>query len=522
MHLRLTLQARVLLLIAGGMTLILLLSAYLHQVITRSLIEDDRYNMAIGETVAIAARVAALHLYTNPEALQHDIRIVANAPQDFEQVDVFHRASEGLRLAATTAPAAARLPALNSETADNELREMEHPLPEVVTMEVLRGGVRYWVISSAFREPAGTSYVTALVRKNSHNPIIGVVQMQHNLVLCGAVVVCVALLYLVFEHFFRRPARDIVRALALARQGDFSSRAAVRRDDELGEIARGFNVMMEGLSAKHREREELLTRIGRFNEQLSEEVARATAEIRAANDALLQSQQRLSRSERLAAMGHVAASLAHEIGTPLNSISGHLNLLARRLSHDSDARRRVGIISQQLDSIVTSVRALLQRTHKPRHALRPADLNALIGEWLRLVGPTLDAGSIRVSAALGASLPPVVADPEGLQHVFLNLVNNSIDAMPDGGRLEITTRAHESGRFAELTVQDSGPGIAGDALEHLFEPMWTSKPTGSGFGLSIAREILAQHGGAIDVDPAAVGGATFRLRVPLAEVPHGA
>jgi signal transduction histidine kinase len=347
------------------------------------------------------------------------------------------------------------------------------------------------------------------------------VQTQHNLVLGGAIAVSVALFYLLFEHFFRRPARDIVSALALAQRGDLSSRAAVRRDDELGEIAQGFNVMMEELSAKDREREALLTRISRFNKELSEEVARATGEVRSAHDALLQSQQRLARSERLAAMGHVAASLAHEIGTPLNSISGHLGLLARRIPHDADAQRRVGIIGQQLDSIVTSVRAVLQRTHTPRHAAKAADMNALVSQWLRLVGPTLEAGRITVSAALTAGLPNIVADPENLQHVFLNLVNNSIDAMPDGGRLEIITRAHESGRFVELTLRDSGSGIATDAFEHLFEPMWTTKPTGSGFGLSIAREMLAQDGGAIDVDPTAVGGACFSVRLPLAEVAHG-
>src|SRR5258706_372179 len=240
MRFRLTLQGRVLMLIAGGMALILLLSAYLHQVITRSLIEDDRYNTAIGGTVAIAARIGALQLFTNPEALQRDIQLVANAPKDFEQVDVFQRAGEGLRLAASTAPGASRLPALNGQTADNELREMEHPLPEVVTMEG-------------------------------------------------------------------------------------------RRDDELGEIAQGFNVMMEELSAKDREREALLTRISRFNKELSEEVARATGEVRSAHDALLQSQQRLARSERLAAMGHVAASLAHGIWTPLKSLSGPLGLLAHAI-----------------------------------------------------------------------------------------------------------------------------------------------------------------------------------------------
>jgi signal transduction histidine kinase len=80
----------------------------------------------------------------------------------------------------------------------------------------------------------------------------------------------------------------------------------------------------------------------------------------------------------------------------------------------------------------------------------------------------------------------------------------------------------ESGRFVEMIVQDSGPGLSSDAMDHLFEPLWTTKPTGTGFGLSIAREILAEHGGTIDVDPTATGGARFRLRVPLAGVTHGA
>jgi methyl-accepting chemotaxis protein len=268
MRLRLTLQRRILLSVAGGMAIILLLSAYLHQVITRTLIEDVRYNSAISRTVAISARIAALQLFDNPRALQRDIQLVVQAPEDFQQIDVFQRAGEGLRLTASTAPSATRLPALNDKTADNELREMERPLPEVVTMEVLRGGVRYWLISSAFREPTGTGYVTALVRKSSLTPIVGVVQFRHNLVLGGVAAVCAVLFYVLFEHFFRRPARAIVQALARARTGDFTSRADVRRDDELGEIAGGFNVMMEVLNARDREREALLARIGSFNDEL--------------------------------------------------------------------------------------------------------------------------------------------------------------------------------------------------------------------------------------------------------------
>src|SRR5258708_8559185 len=147
MHLRLTLQGRILLSIVGVMAIILLLSAYLHQVITRTLIEDAKYNAAISRTVAISARIAALQLFDNPPALQRDIQLVVLAPEDFQQIDVFQRAGQGLRLTASTAPAATRLPALNDKTADNELREMEHPLPEVVTMEVLRAGAPYWLIS---------------------------------------------------------------------------------------------------------------------------------------------------------------------------------------------------------------------------------------------------------------------------------------------------------------------------------------------------------------------------------------
>ena len=522
MRVRLTLQRRILLSIVGATAIILLLSAYLHQVITKTLIEDDRYNTAISRTVAISARIAALQLFDNPRALQRDIQLVVRAPEDFQQIDVFQRAGEELLLTASTAPAAARLPALNDQTADNELREMEHPLPEVVTMEVVRGGIRCWLISSAFKEPTGTGYVTALVRKSSVSPILGVVEFRQNLVLGGVVAVCMVLFYVLFEHFFRRPARAIVNALARARTGDLTTRADVSRDDELGEIAGGFNVMMEVLSARDQERQALLARIGSFNDELRAEVARATGEVREANEALLRSQQQLARSERLAALGHVAASIAHEIGTPLNSISGHIGLLARRLPDDPEAHRRVGIINQQLDSIVASVRHLLQRTRKPGTRVGPADLNALVAEWLRLVAPVLDARGIALTTALETGLPPVLADLEGLRQVFLNLVNNSVDAMPEGGRLEIVTRVAASGGFAEMTVQDSGPGLSPDARDHLFEPLWTSKPTGTGFGLSSAREILTQHRGTIDLDPAAAGGARFRLRIPLAEVTHGA
>lgn len=517
MGLRINLQWRVLVVMTAGMALVLGLSAYLNNLITRDLIEDDRYNTAISQTVAIAERIATRQLFSKPDDLQRDITLVAESRPDFKQIDVYHNApGGGWTLEASTSPDAPRLPRLDEQSRDNDLQEMSR-LPELVTMEELRGGSRYWIISKRSHHDNDTSYVTALVVKNSRNPLVLGLQWKNNLVLTGVIVVSAGLSAFLFSHFFRRPARDIVNAMSSARGGNFRARATVRRPDELGEIAAGFNALMDDLSARDCERDALLTRISGFNEELRAEVARATAELRSANEALLLSQQRLGRSERLAAMGQVAASLAHEIGTPLNSISGHLQLLARRLPQDADAQRRAGIISQQLDSIVGSVRALLRRTHARRASLRPIDLNGLIAELLRLVGPTLDAHRITVSTLLDRSLPLVLADPDGLHQVLLNLINNSVDAMPEGGRLTLITRVDAHRLSAELVVEDTGTGFAPEIVDHLFDPMWTTKTTGSGFGLAIARDIMSDHGGSIEAATAASGGASFRLHVRLAD-----
>ena len=517
MNIRLNLQWRVLLVVAGAMTIVLLVSLYLHGLITRALIEEDHYNNSVSRTVALAGRIAAHELFAKNAELQQDITRALNSHPDFKQIDVYRSTPDGLQLEASTAPEAARLPALDENVRDNELGEMERPLPDVVSLETLRNGQRYWLIGVTIKDQDGDGYVSALVFKNPRNALVSRLTRQHNLVLGGAILASVALLYWLFVHFFRRPARHIVQAMAQARAGDLTARARVLRDDELGEIARGFNRMIDELSARDREREELLARISSFNDELRREVAAATKDLRAANEALFHTQQQLARTEKLAAIGQVTASLAHEIGTPLNAIGGHLQLLARNHPRDAETQRRVGVITKQLDFIVSIVRRLLQRTHARRAVLQPVDLNALVRETLRLVAPTLEAHAINIAEMLDPKLPLVSADPDQLPQVLLNLINNSIDAMPQGGRLEITTRGDERANLAILDFRDTGCGIASDALEHLFEPLWTTKLTGSGFGLSIVREIMKEHGGSVEVLRDQTEGAAFRLTLALAE-----
>jgi len=278
--------------------------------------------------------------------------------------------------------------------------------------------------------------------------------------------------------------------------------------------------LMERIREREQEREALLKQISGFNLELRQEVESATRELSTANSTLLQTQQRLTRSERLAAVGQMAASLAHDIGTPLNAISGHLKLLARNHPTDDDTRRRVKIINKQLDFIVATVKNLLERTHQRQFHLRPTDLNALIREMFWLVSPMLDKHGITASINLDTDLPDVEADRDSLQQVFMNIINNSVEAMPEGGRIEIVSHLNRHQGAAELTLRDTGIGIEPAIIDHLFEPMRTSKTSGSGFGLAIAREIMTAHYGRIEVLKDQKRGAAFHLTFPLSVEPQ--
>jgi signal transduction histidine kinase len=273
--------------------------------------------------------------------------------------------------------------------------------------------------------------------------------------------------------------------------------------------------LMEDIKERNREREKLLTQISGFNDELRKEIAAATEELAATNNSLLQTQQRLARSERLAVVGQMAASLAHEIGTPLNAVSGHIELLATNYPDDADTQRRIGIITKQLDYIVAVVKRLLERTHERHLIVQPTDINALIHEALSLVGPTLEKHGIIYETRLQDDLPLLYVDRDSMQQVFLNLINNSIEAMPTGGKLIIDSVLNSDSDTVRLNISDTGIGIDQETIDHLFEPMWTTKPSGSGFGLAIAQTAIIEHGGEIEVVAGTDRGATFRLTIPL-------
>ena len=165
-----------------------------------------------------------------------------------------------------------------------------------------------------------------------------------------------------------------------------------------------------------------------------------------------------------------------------------------------------------------TVKSLLERTHRRPIAPQPTDINRIVEELLLLVAPLFESHNIRVSKNLDPEVPLVLADHESLHQVFLNLVNNSIEAMPGGGEMQFVTRYLAHAELIEVRIVDSGTGICDDARDHMFEPMWTTKKSGSGLGLAIAREIVLEHGGEIGCSMGVEKGAEFRVVLPVVEV----
>lgn len=231
---------------------------------------------------------------------------------------------------------------------------------------------------------------------------------------------------------------------------------------------------------------------------------------------LRKAQKQLVLAERHAAVGELSAKIAHEINNPLSIISNYLLLCQRNLDDSAKAGEHLDVAREELTRIAGIVRQLLD-FHRPQKTEKAAvDLPGLIDDVLALMEWQLDERKIQVVREFEPDLPPVFASQEMLKQVFLNLVINSRDAMPDGGTLKISALA----RDGELRIQvaDTGPGIPDEHLPRIFEPFFTTKEgsAGTGLGLSVCFGIIKEHGGRIIAGNDVGGGAVFEISLPIA------
>src|ERR1044072_5481309 len=256
---------------------------------------------------------------------------------------------------------------------------------------------------------------------------------------------------------------------------------------------------------------------------LRERVLEATIELEKRNQQLQETNLELWRTNRrinelgrLAAAGQTAAHFAHEVATPLNLISGHVQLLKSDLDRDPhDAESRIRTISAQIERIERIVRRMLDKTRFETE-LAPLDLNSMLRKLCDAMEPALDKRNIRLVETLADNLPLMAGSSDRLQQLFLNLLNNSLDAMPDGGEIQIQTAIEgKRGKSQRIAVDfiDTGMGMTPEVMGHIFDPLYTTKDRGhgTGLGLVIVSQIVSEHGGTIEVESELGRGTSFRL-----------
>ncbi len=227
-------------------------------------------------------------------------------------------------------------------------------------------------------------------------------------------------------------------------------------------------------------------------------------------------ERQLRRSQRLAALGTMAAGVAHEIRNPLGSIRGASQLLAREMEQNKKLQEFVEVIIQEVDRLDRTVEQLLGFARPMKADMMPLPLEEPIERVLMMLTPEIEKRNIHVHKDIPSSLRKIKADQSQLTQLFFNLFLNALQAMPEGGELSIT--AHEEPRAGDahassviLRIRDTGQGMSQDVLEHLFMPFYTGREEGTGLGLAIAHRIIEEHGGSIDVMSEVGKGTTFTL-----------
>lgn len=250
------------------------------------------------------------------------------------------------------------------------------------------------------------------------------------------------------------------------------------------------------------------------NARLYESEKNALSELKSA-------QRQLVMTEKLAAVGELSAKIAHEVNNPLSIISNYLFLCNRALNDPKQATAHLEVAQQELARIARIVRQLLD-FHRPQKAEKvPININDIVNDVLGLMSWQLQERAIDIVQKVAEQLPVVTGSPEQLKQVFLNLVINAKDFMPDGGTLTIDISGND--KSVRVVFQDTGPGIAEEHLSRIFEPFFTTKAdaSGTGLGLSVCFGIIKDHGGRIEASNAPGGGGRFEIILPATFINAG-
>ncbi len=286
-----------------------------------------------------------------------------------------------------------------------------------------------------------------------------------------------------------RPLLRLAEGTVRIAKGDFSQAIVDSSGDEVGDLARSFNTM--------------------------------TRQLLQARQRMEEANRQLVQHEKLASIGRMAATIAHEIRNPLTSVKLNIQKVIEEEGLAETDKPHLGLAVEGIGQIERFIKELLNFTRVPELSLERWPIDVIVEESLKMIGGVLAEKGIMVEKACAADLPAVLVDADKMRQVFLNILRNAQEALGPGGRITVACDAvMDRGRpMVRVRISDNGPGIPDKVRPNIFEPFFTTKPSGFGLGLPNARKIVEQHNGAIHLGRKRGSGSSFIVLIPVEEAP---
>ncbi len=306
------------------------------------------------------------------------------------------------------------------------------------------------------------------------------------------------------------PIKELAAATTEFSEGMFGKRVYTNSKTEIGLLYQSFNKMAEKLEEHNR----FLTS---FSEELEKKVRERTEELQAVNEQLRKAQKALIRTEKIAAIGQIAAGVAHEVKNPLNSLSINAQLLLRevlnKFGSDDPCYESASVIKSEINRINNILEEFVKFARFPEPQFMQDNINQVVTEVAEVISQNARDAGVTIKLSPGNNIPPFKFDAKQFKTVLINLSLNSISAMPEGGTLEIKTALKD--RDILIYVTDTGKGIPEKDLEKIFSPFFSTKEGGLGLGLSIVQKIIENHSGRISCAGKVGEGTTFKVILPI-------
>ena len=453
--------------------------------------------------------VGSLWGRTGAGALRRELQTLVAGDRELTAVDVLLR-REGRFEPALTTRRAGEVAPLDLDPAHEAILLAKG---SVRTATERRDGAVIWRIASPLMHDGALAGVVQV-----EFSLLEIARLESRLRMIGGIfrvvsIVLISFLLAVFlERRVGRPVAALVDGMRRAETGELGARVSVLGGGEFAFLAGSFNRMLARL-------EDLTAGLESRVRQATRELADANRELKEANEKLWSAQLEVGRSERLAALGQMAATIAHELGTPLNSVLGYTQLLLRE-DLPAEQATKLAVIESQVQRMIETIRSVLDRTRDRAIGHGPVPLAPLVSEALALVTTRLAGRALVLRSEIPPDLPPVPGDAAALRQVLINLLANAIDATEPPGTIVVGARVLSSngrGPQMEIAVSDSGHGMSEEEIRRVFEPFYTTKAPGrgTGLGLAIVDHIVRAHGGQVVIESSPGGGTTMRVRLPL-------